>query len=190
MAKPLTGIYLKCLNCYKECYTPKNRISKFKFCCRSCAALFVRVKIKKECEICRKIFEHISARSNKAKYCSRQCYYKARINKGNIEYKCQHCGILFKDSLSHKRKFCSKSCVGKSSVSTFNPSYTTVRKAMLNRKLINKCERCGFNKEPKILGVHHKDRNRNNNELINLEILCPNCHSLEHSKHICHGFRE
>jgi 5-methylcytosine-specific restriction endonuclease McrA len=24
----------------------------------------------------------------------------------------------------------------------------------------------------------------------NLEVLCPNCHSIEHAKHICHGFTE
>lgn len=27
------------------------------------------------------------------------------------------------------------------------------------------------------LEVHHKDSNRTNNEIINLELLCPNCHS-------------
>ena len=28
------------------------------------------------------------------------------------------------------------------------------------------------------LELHHKDGNRYNNDLENLEILCPNCHSL------------
>lgn len=28
------------------------------------------------------------------------------------------------------------------------------------------------------LEVHHKDGNKRNNKLENLEILCPNCHSL------------
>jgi len=28
--------------------------------------------------------------------------------------------------------------------------------------------------------VHHKDRNRENNEIENLELLCPNCHSEDH----------
>lgn len=61
---------------------------------------------------------------------------------------------------------------------------------MLKRNLINKCERCGYDKYIKILGVHHIDRNRNNNSIQNLEVLCPNCHSEEHMKHICHGFTE
>jgi len=61
---------------------------------------------------------------------------------------------------------------------------------MIAREMIKSCERCGYDAVPKILGVHHKDRNRNNNEIFNLEVLCPNCHSLEHNKHIAHGFKE
>ena len=57
---------------------------------------------------------------------------------------------------------------------------------MIARNLITQCQRCGYNNEPLILGIHHKDRNRHNNDISNLEILCPNCHSLEHLKHIAH----
>lgn len=42
------------------------------------------------------------------------------------------------------------------------------------------CAQCGFDKYPEILQVHHKDRNRSNNNIENLEVLCPNCHTLEH----------
>ena len=42
-----------------------------------------------------------------------------------------------------------------------------------------KCERCGYDKA-EILQVHHKDRNNRNNDLINLEIICPNCHYENH----------
>jgi len=42
-----------------------------------------------------------------------------------------------------------------------------------------KCGRCNYNKY-EILQVHHKDRNRSNNELENLELICPNCHLEEH----------
>jgi 5-methylcytosine-specific restriction endonuclease McrA len=61
---------------------------------------------------------------------------------------------------------------------------------MLRSNMIIMCNRCGYNSEPRILGVHHIDRNRMNNEISNLEVLCPNCHSLEHLKHINHGFTE
>lgn len=48
-------------------------------------------------------------------------------------------------------------------------------------KDIGKCEKCGFDIK-RILILHHKDRNRSNNERENLELLCWNCHMLGHEK--------
>jgi 5-methylcytosine-specific restriction endonuclease McrA len=45
---------------------------------------------------------------------------------------------------------------------------------------MSECVRCGYNQQPAILVLHHEDRNRENNQLSNLEVLCPNCHALEH----------
>ena len=42
-----------------------------------------------------------------------------------------------------------------------------------------KCLRCGSKEN---LVIHHVDRNRRNNELTNLFVLCKSCHSLEHRK--------
>lgn len=42
-----------------------------------------------------------------------------------------------------------------------------------------KCERCGYAKY-EILQIHHKDENHQNNELDNLELICPNCHYEAH----------
>ena len=46
----------------------------------------------------------------------------------------------------------------------------------------DKCEMCGitywFNQHLP-LELHHKDRNHFNNDLNNLMILCPNCHSIQ-----------
>lgn len=56
----------------------------------------------------------------------------------------------------------------------------------LKRRLIsegfkeNKCEICGisnWNGLPLNMELHHKDGNRFNNCLDNLQILCPNCHA-------------
>ncbi|MFZ2303908.1 MAG: HNH endonuclease signature motif containing protein [Minisyncoccia bacterium] len=38
----------------------------------------------------------------------------------------------------------------------------------------------GWYNKLEILQVHHKDRNRGNNDLSNLELICPNCHYEEH----------
>jgi len=43
----------------------------------------------------------------------------------------------------------------------------------------NRCEKCGYDKI-EILQVHHKDKNKNNNNLDNLELICPNCHFEKH----------
>lgn len=55
----------------------------------------------------------------------------------------------------------------------------------------NKCSKCGFDKEPKILHFHHlRDKIGNVSEMKGLRmikeevkkciLLCPNCHALEH----------
>ena len=41
------------------------------------------------------------------------------------------------------------------------------------------CERCGYHKQ-EILQVHHKNKDRSNNNFNNLELICPNCHCEEH----------
>lgn len=57
----------------------------------------------------------------------------------------------------------------------------------LKPRLINsglkeyKCERCKLStwlNEPIPLELHHKDGDNTNNELDNLELLCPNCHAM------------
>ncbi len=171
---------------------PINRINKFKYCSRKCGGIAILAREKSNCEICSTEFELISSRLNKAKYCSRKCYYKSQRKKGTVKFNCEHCNKEFLGSPSQvgKRKYCSKNCTTKEKHKNFNPNFTTVRKSMLRRNLINICNRCEYSEFPVILGVHHKDRNRNNNNISNLEVLCPNCHSLEHRKHISHGFDE
>ena len=176
----------QCGHCGENFSVANYRKDSAQFCSRKCLALASRHEHTSECGVCGNTFTHISSRANKAKYCSRKCYYKSLVNKGSVEYSCQHCGVKFLGAPSHKRKYCSKKCINKAKKDVWAPSYTTVRKAMLSRNMLIRCERCGYNKNSSILGVHHKDRDRNNNSKENLEVLCPNCHSEEHAKHICH----
>lgn len=178
---------VKCFGCGIEVYIPAYRINTFKYCSRECKNKFGCIqKITSECKICSEIFTHISSRANKAKYCSRKCYHKSQIGKGLTTFLCRHCGNQFLDSLSRERKYCSRKCTQKNRKETFKPSFTTVRKAMLSRDMIKKCDNCGYNEYTEILGIHHIDRNRKNNSKENLQVLCPTCHSLAHRKHISH----
>lgn len=65
---------------------------------------------------------------------------------------------------------------------------TCVKSHVLKQKLIrdglkeDKCELCGLSTWLNIklpLELHHKDGNHYNNTLDNLQILCPNCHSIQ-----------
>lgn len=42
------------------------------------------------------------------------------------------------------------------------------------------CERCQDHSITIAWPIHHKDRNRNNNDPTNLEVLCNTCHAKEH----------
>ena len=66
-------------------------------------------------------------------------------------------------------------------------NYPTVRTALLKEKMIkeglieNKCSNCGLTNwlgQPIVLELHHIDGNKFNNDFNNLQLLCPNCHSL------------
>ena len=65
-----------------------------------------------------------------------------------------------------------------------------VKSSKLKDKLIreglkeDKCEMCGvstwFGKKI-VLELHHKNGNHYDNDLDNLQVLCPNCHSIQES---------
>lgn len=65
---------------------------------------------------------------------------------------------------------------------------TCIKSQILKKKLIeegikeDKCEICGLSEWQGVkipLELHHKDVNHYNNELDNLQILCPNCHAIQ-----------
>lgn len=43
-----------------------------------------------------------------------------------------------------------------------------------------KCSECGYEKVAGVLVIHHRDGDRSNNKLSNLQVLCPTCHCEKH----------
>ncbi|MEK7572416.1 MAG: hypothetical protein AAB493_00975 [Patescibacteria group bacterium] len=101
------------------------------------------------------------------------------------ERPCVVCGKLILAGLN--KKTCSRSCSNKHRTGirykTGRPKDKVKLFRVLKVKLLEergkKCEHCNYRKY-EILQVHHKDRDRNNNKLNNLELICPNCHYEEH----------
>ncbi len=98
------------------------------------------------------------------------------------------CIICQKPILSRfRKKTCSRTCSNKNRAGIKykigRPKDKVRSQQALKIRLVKlrgkECERCGYNK-PEILQVHHKDRDRKNNEFENLELVCPNCHAEEH----------
>ena len=45
------------------------------------------------------------------------------------------------------------------------------------------CQRCGHDGTASRLGIHHRDRDKRNQDPSNLEVLCHRCHMREHAEH-------
>lgn len=185
------GIFINCKKCNKEFYVSKYRIGKAKFCSKQCHGTGQQLLFTKKCMICEKQFSFKAWRDNRAKYCSRSCYYKSMVSKGTVEKSCPFCGVKFKTSPSHDKVCCSWNCrkqylLLKIPLSE-KRSFSKIRQAMQSRGMVKKCFDCGYHSHPEVLGIHHQDGNRKNNILENLIVLCANCHSLRHKKHIVHS---
>lgn len=136
-----------------------------------------------------------------AKFCSISCSMKLRVRntpKPDPNCRCHTCHKTFyrnikKQKLAkHGYQFCSRKC--KEIAQTMNnphslqemmpPHYyngvTSYRKKKLRSVEKLQCERCLYDDIPEILVVHHLDRDRENNHLDNLILLCPTCHEADH----------
>lgn len=154
--------------------------------------------IQKNCLSCTKEFDARLAdhKRGRANYCSLTCVashtntLRPKVtHEPNVE--CAYCHKAFymnpsklKNSKSGYR-FC---CRGHKDIAqrlggieAIQPDhYGTGYRALAWSSLPHKCNRCGYDNVIDILQVHHRDHDHSNNELSNLEILCPNCHALEH----------
>jgi 5-methylcytosine-specific restriction endonuclease McrA len=115
-------------------------------------------------------------------YCSQGCY-------GLSQRKEVPCVVCKSPILASKHaRTCSRACSNKYRTGIKYKLGRPLKDKVRNQRALKtrliaqrgvKCERCGYSKL-EILHVHHKDRDRNNNDLSNLELICPNCHYEEH----------
>lgn len=134
------------------------------------------------CVVCNKPIYRRPVEIKRGKvFCSSICYGISQRK----EIPCLVCGKLMLTGLN--KKTCSRSCANKHRAGIKYKigrprdkarTFRTIKLRLLEERG-SRCARCAYNKY-EILQVHHKDRNRNNNKLDNLELICPNCHYEEH----------
>lgn len=154
-----------CLHCKQPFEAPLREVKRGngKFCSRSCSAKYTgqqtasKLAPNTECAFCGKKFRKRPSRlANKSglHFCCREHKDQAqRLENGLLALQPDHYG---------------------------NGSYHSTYREIAFRNGLKVCAGCGFDKHPEVLQVHHKDRDRTNNDPSNLEILCPTCHEIEH----------
>ena len=171
-AKLKTGVYKNCELCKKEFYVTNYNMTA-KFCSSSCSAKINNSKrslknkatyITKECDYCSTSFIKNVHLIKKQRYCSMSCSTAHRRDQywSPIKEAIERGEVKIRDNIE---------------------SNNGIFKKYLIEKYGAKCMRCSWaeinpytNKIP--IELEHKDGDCTNNNLSNLELLCPNCHSL------------
>jgi hypothetical protein len=141
--------------------------------------------VEKRCVQCGSYFLVDRWKASLKKYCSKRCLYQYHSKKGGtVEVPCDICGKVVKRNPSNvqKNNYCGYECMGRGKIldAPRTNNWANVRAWFSRFNRMSKCETCGYSEVPEILVVHHKDRDRENNHLSNLAVLCPNCHAIEH----------
>lgn len=161
-----------CLNCGSQLTRP----TQLKFCCQACAATYnnkLRGKTTKgmvfvtKCISCGSDFECSIHTSKNKRFCK-----NCRKTKQPLEKR------LTMDEWY--KKWISGEITG--SLKS-NGHYSPIVRRYLMSKYNNSCQECGWSKinpatQTIPLEIHHIDGDFSNNRPENLQLLCPNCHSL------------
>lgn len=154
----------QCLNCTKEFQArPQDRIRGFaKFCESACFQQhrienLVQKSPNVECALCQTPFYLNESKKKNSKsglfFCCREHKDQSQRIGGIEEIQPPHYGI------------------GKGEHSYRGKAFAS---------LSPECIMCGYGKYESVLQVHHKDKDRSNNDLSNLEFLCPTHHTELH----------
>jgi hypothetical protein len=157
------------------------------------------------CKHCSKRFgapKHIIA-YGRGMYCSKACDGSSKKNR--LACVCPVCQIGFERQMSHTKKsksglfFCSRKCKEfaqslEGNCQEIRPDHFGVGlgrhdyRARAIKRYGPKCMECGYSQDGLLLDVHHKDRNRDNNVVENLEVLCVWCHAFRTRKRPKHAW--
>ena len=153
-----------------------------KIACKRCGVEFVR--------------RLNTVRGEKRAFCSRQCSGAFRSTACEIEGALCHKKVKRSPSKlktsRHGFLFCGRLCKEKAQslggvFASMQPKHygsgdgKSSYRELAFKHLDIKCKDCGISFWP-ILTVHHKDKNRKNNDISNLEVLCWNHHFIRHMK--------
>lgn len=149
----------RCLYCGKPIVYEKR---KCKFCNQSCSAKFNNKGVRR----------HGEEPGN--------CLYCGKKLKEHVRRFCCHNHQLLYQYESYIKDWLSGNVNGNKSC---NEQVSNHIRKYLRDKNNNSCEKCGWNTKHPLTGevpltVHHKDGNSENTTPENVELICPNCHSL------------
>ena len=143
----------------------------------------------KLCPDCGKL---IWRKSTKCRSCVMKGHKRNVGRKQPIEEKLKRSKIL-KDryaTIEHHWKGCHHSRASKKKIglgvsgeknSNYKHGVSESRVMRLSRLLIDLSKsKCGVCGSKKFLGIHHKNRNRGDNSIENLQVLCRSCHAKHH----------
>ena len=193
----------QCVVCSKPFHVFKSTMRRKKYCSKDCREVITHIEAK--CINCGEVFKVARSKYEglhlKFKCCSTKCYdilsekKKEEINNRHT-YVCSACNKIFSGRRRGKTelKFCSQDCSRSYMRGDCSPSYrtgTTVvtqgyiaikvgEKYILEHRLIME-EFLGRKLKPREV-VHHKDGNKLNNNLDNLEVMDTAEHSKLHNK--------
>lgn len=148
-----------------------------------------RMFLELQCEVCKTIFSRQKRLVN-THTCSAKC--RNAFTGITVELQCDNCGVPFfraKSKLDNSKSgkyFCCRQCkdTAQTYMEEIRPEHYGNGRASYREKAFRHykpiCTKCGFPNRL-ALEVHHKDKDRNNNEIDNLEILCANCHNISHA---------
>ena len=165
-----------CKCCGKE-FTPKYKTQIF--CSRSCSASTTNKNKKQSLETRLKISKSLRGENIKEIYQNQICKYCGKPIQNifkELEFCCLDCRVQYSYEQHVQQWINNPSKI----TSTFVPKYI---KRWIRETKGECCEKCGWCETNKFTGliplqIHHIDGDCTNNHPENLQLLCPNCHSL------------